>query len=141
MQTILFAIYNMLATTSVWAAAPQDNNYSDQPGINLSIQSIYLILQGLVCWASRIILIIIVFMLIWYGLMFLMSRDSPDKFKKAKQSLGYGIIGIIVVLGSYTIISTIGNTIEGAGRVGNPSAQSSTNWVNFVIPLDCSAVQ
>ncbi|OGN28276.1 MAG: hypothetical protein A2941_01885 [Candidatus Yanofskybacteria bacterium RIFCSPLOWO2_01_FULL_49_17] len=104
---------------------------SDLPGIDLTIQSLFGILQGLACWMSRFVLVIMVGALIWYGVQMLLSRGNPTAFGNARKSLGYAIIGVVVVLGSYTIIATVGNAVRGAGGGTGPS------WNNF-LPIDCT---
>lgn len=96
------------------------------PGVDLTIQGVYGIITGLVCWFSRFALIAMVIAVIVYGMQFMTSRANPEKFAKAKKSLTWGLVGIIVILGTYTIIATVANAI-------NPSATYS----NFM-PINCS---
>jgi len=105
---------------------------SSAPGIDLSITSLFGILSGLACWMSRFVIIIMTIVIIWYGLQFLLSRGNPKAFEDAKKSLWYGIIGIVVVLGAYTIIATVGNAVEAAGGNGG-----QVHWTNF-LPIDCT---
>lgn len=42
-----------------------------------------------------------------------LSHGDPSKFNEAKKGLLYAILGIIVILGSYTIIATVGYNISG----------------------------
>lgn len=132
-KILLLALTLFVPGVSVLADSSSTNNgLSNQPGVDLSIQNIFGILQGIACWATRFVLIIMVGMIIWYGLLFMTSRGDPTKFTNAKKNLWYGIIGIIVILGAYTIISTVGNSIDSIGSSG------VTAWNNYV-PLDCSA--
>ncbi len=124
--------FTALAAVADVATPPSDGGLDSQPGVNLTVQSLYGILQGLVCWASRFVLVAMVGFIIWYGVLFMVARGDPAKFTLAKKNLWYGVLGIIVILGAYTIVATVGNGIQSIG-----SDQSTTAWNNY-IPLDCS---
>ena len=83
------------------------------PGIDLTIQNLLGILNGLVCIVSEAAVVIIVLALIFYGLQFLFSKGDAKKYEDAKTAFKYGLIGIIIVIGTYTIIATIQAAIGG----------------------------
>src|SRR3989338_168389 len=95
------------------------------PGVDLTIQSVFGIITGLVCWFTRVALIFIVVMIVYYGIQFMLARADATKFGEAKNSFTYGLVGILVILGTYTIIATIANGL-GADY-------------SLIIPLDCTA--
>ena len=117
----------------IWAAAPVSNGLSNQPGVDLTVQSLFGIVAGLVCWASRFALVAMVIAIIWYGIQFITARGNEGKFKEAKKSLTYAVIGIVIILGAYTIIATVGNAVQSAGS-GSPT----TTYTMF-IPLKCAS--
>jgi hypothetical protein len=106
------------ATTGVGDAA------KDSPGVDFTIQQVRNIIVSLACWTTQIAFFIIIFFILFYGFLFLKSQGNPGKVEEAKKALGYGIIGIIVILGAYTIIATVTNALGGEARV---------------IPIDCSS--
>lgn len=95
------------------------------PGVDLTIQSVFGIITGLVCWFTRVALIFMVVMVVYYGIQFMMARADATKFGDAKKSFTYGMVGILVILGTYTIIATIANGL-GADY-------------SLIVPLDCTA--
>ncbi|MBX4189918.1 hypothetical protein KW791_01290 [Candidatus Parcubacteria bacterium] len=95
------------------------------PGYDITVQSLFGILTGLACWATRLALIAVVLALVWYGLQFILSQGNPTKFAGAKKSFWYGILGVVVIMATYTIIATIANAF-------------GADYTLF-LPLDCSA--
>lgn len=98
---------------------------ADSPGVDFTIQQVRNIIVGIACWATQISFFIIVIFILFYGFLFFRSQGNPAKVEEAKKALGWGIIGIIVILGAYTIIATVTNALGG---------QASA------IPIDCSSV-
>ena len=66
------------------------------------------IIKGLACWIVNAALILIVVAVVFYGIQFLISRGDPGKVGDARKALTWGVVGIIVILGAYTIIATVG---------------------------------
>ncbi len=96
----------------------------DYQGINLTIQGVFGIITGLACWFTRFALILIVVYIIIYGIKFMTARGNETKFGEAKKSFTWGLVGILVILGAYTIIATIANAL-GADY-------------SLIVPLNCS---
>lgn len=112
------------------ASSPSfDDWLARSPGVNLTIGSLFGIIAGLACWSTRFITVVMVVMIIWYGFQMLASRGNDTEFATAKKSLGYAVVGIIVILGAYTIIATVGNAVNNAG---------TTPGVWSLTPLSCS---
>lgn len=107
------------AASSVGGAA------QDQPGVDITIQQIRNAIITLVCWTTQIAIFIIVFFVLFYGWLFFKSQGNPTKTGEAWKALRYGLLGIIVILGAYTIIATVTNALGGKA---NP------------IPINCSSV-
>lgn len=97
----------------------------DAPGVDFTIQQVRNIIVALACWATQISFFIIIFFILFYGFLFFKSQGNPAKVDEAKKALGWGIIGIIVILGAYTIIATVTNALGGKASP---------------IPIDCSNV-
>ncbi len=80
-------------------------------GINLTIQGIFNIFIGLTCWFMRVAFLLIVIAIVWSGILFTISQGDLEKYTKAKASLGYALLGALVILGVYVIIYTIANAV------------------------------
>jgi len=81
------------------------------PGINLTIQDVMDIITGLACWITRVALVFIVVAVVYFGVKFLTAQGDPTKLTEAKKSFLWGLVGIIVILGTYTIIATVANAL------------------------------
>lgn len=89
-----------------------------------SIQWVFGIITGLACWFTRFALILVVIYIIIYGIKFMMAQGNPTKFEDAKKSFTWGLIGVLVILGTYTIIATVANAL-------------GANY-SLVVPLNCT---
>lgn len=64
-----------------------------------------------------------VLMLVWGGLQWTLAAGSEEKIKKARQTLGYAFMGVVLVLGSYIFINFIYTPIYRLFTSGtNPAA-------------------
>lgn len=99
---------------------------SGAPGRDLTIKDVFNIIVGLTCWLTRMAIFLIVIFVMYYGFLFMKAQGDPAKVTEAKKAFLWGIVGIIVILGTYSIIATVAHTVGGtAGRI-NP------------IPINCS---
>ncbi len=114
-------------------AATMEESLETAPGVNLTIQSLFGIVAGLACWATRFVTIIMVVMIVWYGFQMLASQGNETKFTTARKSLSYAVVGIVVILGAYTIISTVGYAVSSAG-----TGSSTGSWFDYTPLGSCS---
>ena len=42
-----------------------------------------------------------------------MAQGNPTKYEEAKKSFTWGLVGVLVILGTYTIIATVANFLGG----------------------------
>lgn len=125
----------LLSAVPVLARAVTVNDgLANAPGVNLTIQSLFGIVAGLACWSTRFVTVIMVVMIIWYGFQMMAAQSSDTKFAEARKSLGYAVVGMIVILGAYTIIATVANTIEGVGQ--QDLSYRGPQYTMF-LPLSC----
>lgn len=101
-------IKNLGFTAFINVAVTTDTEYQ---GINLTIQSVFGIITGLACWFTRFALILIVVYLVIFGIKFMTAQGNTTKYEEAKKSFTWGLVGVLVVLGTYTIIATIANAL------------------------------
>ncbi len=111
---------NKLKNLGFAVAVATDTGYQ---GVDLTIQSVFGIITGLVCWFSRFALVLIVVYIIIYGVKFMMAQGNQTKYEEAKKSFTWGLVGVLVILGTYTIIATVANAL-GADY-------------SLIIPLSC----
>ncbi len=96
----------------------------DSLGVDLTIQSVFGIITGLACWFTRFALILMVVMIVFYGIKFMTAQGNQTKFDEAKKSFTWALVGVLVILGTYTIIATVANAV-------------GANYT-LLIPLNCS---
>lgn len=80
-------------------------------GIDLTIQNVFAIVNGLACWLTRIATAIMVIFLVIAGLRFMYARGDPAKYESAKKNFQHVLIGILVIMAVYVIIATVANAI------------------------------
>ncbi len=115
----------LLLMSPILAATPTTTT---PPGVDLTIQKLFDIIVALACYLIRVSIILMVMAVIYYGFKFLISQGDPTAVGEAKKALGWGVVGIIVIFGTYTIIKTVNNAVAVAGG-------GSASTINL---LDCS---
>lgn len=95
------------------------------PGIDFTIQDVFNLLQRFACWTTQIAILVVVVFVLYYGWMFLQSRGDPTGVTAARKALLWGIIGILIIFGTYTIIATVTKALGGQAKT---------------FPIDCSGV-
>ena len=87
------------------STVPRPGNLSDTPFLAL--------LSSIINWILGLVGTIAVLMLIWGGFSYLTSAGNSEVTKKAKQTITYSIIGIIIIALSYTLVNFITGTLAG----------------------------
>ncbi len=80
-------------------------------GMDLSIQDVADIINGLACWLTRIATAVMVIFLVLAGLRFMNARGDPTKYGNAKKNFQHVLIGILVIMAVYVIIATVANAV------------------------------
>lgn len=134
LATKITAIFFVLVTftPSVFAETTA-GDFSKTPGVDITIQSLFGMVTGVACWATRFIMIVMVIVIVWYGFQMMSSQGNDTKFTGAKKSLTNAVIGMVVILGAYTIIATVGNAVTSLG----PNAPEKSAKYTMFIPLSC----
>ncbi len=83
----------------------------DWTGINLTIQDVADIINGLACWLTRIATAIMVIFLVIAGMRFMYARGEPAKYESAKKNFQHVLIGILVIMAVYVIIATVAHAV------------------------------
>lgn len=84
---------------------------SSGPGSNIDAPKLIKIFGGLACWLIRVAIVAVSIALVFYGILFLKSRGSPQGIAYAKKALSWGIVGAIVIFGVFTIILSLAAVI------------------------------
>lgn len=116
--------FNKIYYASVLSLFGLSASAQEYTGVDLTIQSIFGIITGLACWFTRFALVLMVVMIVFYGVKFMTSQGNPAKLSEAKSSFAWAIVGVLVILGTYTIIATVANFVGGD--------------YTLIIPLNCS---
>ena len=80
-------------------------------GIDLSIQDVADIINGLACWLTRIATAVMVIFLVLAGMRFMYARGNPTAFELAKKNFQQVLIGILVIMAVYVIIATVAHAV------------------------------
>ena len=105
-------VFVVLTVASFTQAQGIEEGLQNAPGIeDFTIQKVADVIVGIVCWFSGLAMVFIVLAIVWFGVNFLMSKGEPEKITQARKALLWGIVGIAVILGTYTIIATIANSL------------------------------
>lgn len=138
LSAIYFVSMRAIAdTTNTNNSNSVSGGISNQPGVDIRIQDLFNIVAGLACWATRFVMIIMIMVIVWYGLQMMIAQGDSAKFTGARKSLTYAVIGMVVILGAYTIIATVANSVEAVGQQGNQLGYKNSKYTLFV-PLSCS---
>ena len=63
-----------------------------------------------------IIGVMAVIMIIWGGIRYVLSAGNSAALTSAKNTIIYSIIGLIIAILAYAIVSFVINTVSGSGR-------------------------
>ena len=56
--------------------------------------------------------IVITLMLLWSGFLFIIAQGNQEKLTKARNNFFYVVLGAIILLGAYVILSIVNSTIN-----------------------------
>jgi hypothetical protein len=59
-----------------------------------------------------------IFGAVWSGLLYIFSMGNEERTKKAKNNLIMILIGLVILLSSFTIVHVVVNIINGSGITG-----------------------
>jgi hypothetical protein len=76
-------------------------------GVDITIEDVANIIEGIACWLTRIATAIMVIFLVLAGLRFMNARGDTGKWESAKKNFQHVLIGILVIMAVYVIIATV----------------------------------
>src|SRR3989344_5532678 len=105
---ILYSLFFIQDSGQVQAALFDNTTVLDGlDGENIDATRIVGMLRGLACWGIRFAIITVAIMMVFYGILFLKSRGSPQGMTNAKKALTWGLVGGLVIFGVFTIILSV----------------------------------
>lgn len=117
MQRLSFSVGTVLIGASLCAPLPafaQSGLGSNQIAPNNVPHTGFIaLLQSVIDWILGLVGTVAVLMLIWGGFSYLTSAGNSETTKKAKQTITYAIIGMIIIGISYALVNFVTNTISG----------------------------
>ena len=81
-------------------------------GIDLNINQVELIIQGIACWLLRMSSVALILAVLYVGALYFRAAGNPSKITEANQAFKYVVIGIAVIVGVYGIIGTVATVLE-----------------------------
>lgn len=81
------------------------------PGYNFRYENLFIMLNKLACYFLWFAIILVSIMMVYYGIMFLMSWGSPQGMQNARKALTWGIVGGLVIFGVFVIILSFASLI------------------------------
>jgi len=108
-------------------------------------ESVREFIQKIVNYALSFLGLVAILLIIYAGVMYLTAGGQTEQTDKAKKTIGYTAIGLILILGSYAIVNTIltgpfdgGDNIEGeiqgyASNGFNANTQAITDAVQEIV--------
>ena len=103
-----FKVIFGFSSLNLLAAVGQTGDYQ---GVDLTIERVFGIITGLACWFTRFALILIVVYIVIFGIKFMTAQGNVTKYEEAKKSFTWGLVGVAIILGTYTIIATVANSL------------------------------
>ena len=118
MKRLLWPIVNcslLIVLLFLFAFQGQAQIFSDDlgngPGSNIDATRLVSMLRGFACWAIRFAIITVSIVMVFYGILFLKSRGSPQGMTYAKKALRWGLVGGMVIFGVFTIVLSLAAVI------------------------------
>lgn len=107
----LFAYGIIFASKANAAAGGWGSNNVAPTGVPTDLQ---LAVTNITNWILGFVFMVAVLMIIFGGVMYLTSAGNEDSIKKAKSTIMYGIVGMIVCGLAYAMVNVVGTILGGA---------------------------
>jgi hypothetical protein len=129
---------NKRAAVLALFVADTSNGLSNAPGVDVTVQGLYNAFLALACYATGIVMILMVIMIVWYGYKMMSSGGNDAAFQGARKSLNHAVIGVLVIFAANTIIATVGNAVSQLGNDNPDFTQRSSQFIDYTILGGCS---
>jgi hypothetical protein len=132
----LLATFGLINPTQIVHAADCPSNLSSLSGLGLPAycNAIGTDSTGLLTHAINLLLaflgVIAVLFIIIGGYKMIISRGDEKKFESGRQTVTYALIGLVVAILAFTMITVIGNTLGGTSSNSSSTSTGNTNTSN-----------
>ena len=109
-QFLILVIFIAIFAFSSQAQILNDD-LSQGPATNIDATGLVQLLGGIACWLLRFAIIAVSIAMIFYGILFLKGRGSPQGMTYAKKALTWGLVGGLIIFGVFTIILSVAGII------------------------------
>ena len=99
-------------------AAFNASNLTDVLSPNTSSQTTTQLVTTVIGWVIFIAGILAFFYLVYSGILYVTAAGNPEQAKKGQQGLINAVIGIIVIVLAYVILTAIAGTANGTAPIG-----------------------
>ena len=99
----------LLIIVSVLPVVSSAQKTLDNP---ITFPSITELLQAILNVVVIISMPIVALFIIYAGFMYVTGRGNPQKIQDATRALTYGVIGGVIIIGSFAILEIIGNLVD-----------------------------
>ena len=110
MKRVFFTLITVLSTLPSVAFAQGEADFT--------YQKVVRILFGLVGFMFNIATLIAVIAIIWYGIQVMTAGGNAEKYRDAKKSVIWAVIGAAIIFGAGSLIKTIESIIIKQSLVG-----------------------
>ena len=116
-----FIILALLAPVFVFAADPLLDAAKDFEGLfeDQGANQIKLILLNVAEWFLIILGVIAIIVALWSAYLFLTASDNEEQLKKAKKTLVWAMVGVVVAIVAFSIVSFTKSLMESPTDMGN----------------------
>lgn len=115
--------------SSVYAAACGDGTAAgeamcgvSQANSNTNQTTIYDTVKTIINVLLFVVGIVAVIMIIWGGISYVLSAGAADKAKKARDTILYSVVGLIVAIMAYAIVQFVFSNFSGNNNSGGGSS-------------------
>jgi len=113
MKKIFFILVGLFFLNVFLVNADWQNGLDNLGNFNLPDTSVYDIITSLLEWLLMIFTVLAVLAFVISGIMYLTAGAVSDNAQKAKDTMKYSIIGIVIALSGYIIINFINSALLG----------------------------
>jgi hypothetical protein len=112
MKRFLMMVFSWLALSAAWISSAAAQTVDTDGGSYGLIDrfrgvSIPQLVNGVIRFAVGIVGVYFLLMFIWGGFIWMTAQGSSEKTKQAKSKLTGAVIGLVIVVFSYILVSTI----------------------------------
>lgn len=102
-----------MASAALGAGQNWDRGFTNAESSGLSNSSIYNVIQVTLGWLLGVLGFIAIIGFIISGILYLTAAGNETQIEKAKTAMTYSIVGVIVALTGFVVVTAVGNWLAG----------------------------